>query len=88
MTPRDWFGVLVRGGGLYMLIVAINQDIAAIIEGELRNWPEFRRSYVVYCITYLVLGSIALRGANMIVRFAYPEEPTRPSSADDNSPPN
>ena len=86
MTPRDWFGLLVRGGGLYMLIVAINQGIAAIIEGELRNWPEFRRSYVVYCITYLVLGSIALRGANMIVRFAYPEEPNQPTGDDKSQP--
>jgi hypothetical protein len=79
MTPRDWFGVLVRGGGLYMVIVAIGQGIAAITEGELGGLPECRRSHVVYCLTYLVLGSIALRGANMIVRFAYPDEPARPS---------
>jgi hypothetical protein len=87
MTPKDWFGVLVRGGGLYMLVVAIGQGIAAITEGELGGLPEFRRSHVVYCITYLVLGIISLRGANMIVRFAYPEEPARPSSADNDSPP-
>jgi hypothetical protein len=69
----------LSGSGLYMLTVAIGQGIAAITEGELGGLAEFRRSHVVYCLTYLVLGRIAMRGANMIVRFAYPDEPARPS---------
>jgi len=83
MTPRDWFGVLVRGGGLYMFVIAIGQAVAAMAQYD-TGW-ERDRSRVAYCLIYLVLGSIALRGADMIVRFAYPDEPIRSSSVDDKS---
>jgi hypothetical protein len=41
MTPRDWFGVLVRGGGLYMFVVAIGQAIAAITQYD-TSWERDR----------------------------------------------
>ena len=85
MTPRDWFGVLVRGGGLYMFVIAIGQAVAAMAQYD-TGW-ERDRSHVAYCLIYLVLGSIALRGADMIVRFAYPDEPIRSSNGDDKSEP-
>jgi hypothetical protein len=84
MTHRDWFGILVRGFGLYLLIQALPQCVALIVEyqaGGPANGPGMPRMWfgggtplLIYCLSYLALGFIALRFANTIVRFAYPGE--------------
>jgi hypothetical protein len=86
MTHRDWFGILVRGFGLYLLIQILPQCIALIIEyqngGPGVNGGAMGRMWfggagapvMIYCLVYLVLGFIFLRFANTIVRFAYPGE--------------
>ncbi len=86
MTAKDWFGVVVRGAGLYMLIAGIGQGVAVFAERELST-PDWGRAHVLYLIFYLVLGMIALRGGNMIVRFAYPDDHTVPTDGDDKSQP-
>jgi hypothetical protein len=86
MTHRDWFGILVRGFGLYLLIQALPQCVALIIEyqaggpgvnggGTPRMWfGGGGMPMLIYCLVYLALGFIALRFGNLIVRFAYPGE--------------
>ncbi|HEV7998635.1 MAG TPA: hypothetical protein VGP63_02070 [Planctomycetaceae bacterium] len=86
MTHRDWFGVLVRCFGLYLIIQALPQCVALMIEYQ-AGGPGLNGGGVapmrffgggggmlIYCLVYLVLGFIALRFANPIVRFAYPGE--------------
>jgi hypothetical protein len=85
MNHRDWFGILVRGFGLYLLIQALPQCVALIIEyqfggpgfnggGMPRTWFGGGMGGLIYIGIYLVLGLIILRFANVIVRFAYPGE--------------
>jgi hypothetical protein len=77
MTHRDWFGILVRGFGLYLLSQALPQCVALIVEyqnGPLNGGGVGGGALLIYCVVYLVLGFIALRFANTIVRFAYPGE--------------
>ena len=85
MNHRDWFGILVRGFGLYLLIQALPQSVALIIEyqfggpgfnggGMQRTWFGGGMGGLIYIGIYLVLGLIILRFANVIVRFAYPGE--------------
>jgi hypothetical protein len=85
MTRRDWFGILVRGFGLYLIIQALPQCVALVIEYETggpganggmpRMWfGAGGTPALIYCGVYLALGFIALRFANLIVRFAYPGE--------------
>jgi len=88
MNQRDWFGILVRGFGLYLIIQILPQCVALIIEfqagGPGFNGGAMPRTFfgggmgaLIYCGVYLVLGFIALRFANLIVRFAYPGERTQ-----------
>ncbi len=89
MNHRDWFGILVRGFGLYLIIQVLPQCVALIIEyqaggpgfgggggGMARPWFGGMGGMggMIYCFIYLVLGLIILRFANLIVRFAYPGE--------------
>ena|SRR5580692_2372296 len=87
MTHRDWFGVLVRCFGLYLIIQALPQCVALIIEyqggqngggfngvGRPMMWFGGGTPLLIYCLVYLVLGFLFLRFANPIVRFAYPGE--------------
>jgi hypothetical protein len=96
MTPKDWFGVLVRGFGLFLLVQPIPQCIALMLEYQ-GGGPGMGRGFtsyfgggggtLTYCAIYFVLGFIGLRFANAIVRFAYPGEPKQWIPPIDDQPP-
>ncbi len=82
MNHRDWFGILVRGFGLYLLIQALPQCVALIIEyqfggpgfnggGMQRTWFGGGMGGLIYVGIYLVLGLIifALRQCDRALRL-------------------
>ena len=81
MTPKDWFGVLVRGAGLYLIVIAIGQGAAALLEREM-DPLHVSSSRMPYCLLYLGAGVLAIRFADAVVRFAYPDRPMQPPEGD------
>ncbi len=85
MTAKDWFGVVVRGVGLWFIVRSISFVFEAVAERQ--GWSGFGggiRHNVMNGLATLVFGIVFLRGADLIVRFAYPEP--RPPSDEDESP--
>jgi hypothetical protein len=73
MKPRDWFGVLTRGLGLWTFLGGIRSSLAVIAQqsgwlAESANDPKYLS---LYAATELGVGLIMLLGADVIVRIAY-----------------
>jgi len=73
MTPRDWFGVVTRGLGLWTFLGGIRSSLAVIAQqsgwlAESVNDPKYLR---LYAATELGVGLMMLLGADVIVRVAY-----------------
>ena len=73
MTARELFGVAVRTFGLITLLPACGWTCMAmldIIGGGPGNWA----AMLIFSIPMLIVGTWMLRGAEPIVRFAYPQQ--------------
>jgi len=89
MKPRDLFGVLVRGGGLWVAWYGFYDALYAIIErmGLLPTAQISAQTHALYAFVYFVLAIIVIRTADHIVNFAYEgsREPVEGSSRDSDS---
>ena len=73
MTAKDWFGVIVRVIGIWLIVTGIPNCLLAIMGDRdffpsrgVWNWEVIRSAI------WIVGGVILLRGGDMIVKFAYP----------------
>lgn len=77
MTPRDLFGIVVRVFGLLLFLYAIWYLIygVATIVGLPEENPEYKIAYFITGTACLLGGLYLLRGAPLLMRFAYPPKP-------------
>jgi hypothetical protein len=72
MMAKDWFGVIVRAGGLYLVIAGICSGLL-VIAGDDAGRLYGAAYHATQVLSELVIGVILLGGANLIVRFSYPD---------------
>ena len=76
MQPRQLFGVIVRVGGLVLLIFAMADMVHAVAHLahlSIRSKYSAAGDLTAACF-YFVVGILLIRGAEWIVRFAYGRE--------------
>jgi hypothetical protein len=72
MTPRDWFGVVIRSLGLWTILGAIRGFVGLV--GQQSGWTNATtdpKYYYLYTISEFGIGAVMLLGADLIVRLAY-----------------
>jgi len=74
MRVEEWFAIAVRVIGLLILLYGVGYLLDSLLfRLGYFNYPESSPAYyVVAGISYSVVGLYLLRGAPLIVRFAYP----------------
>ena len=80
MTPRECFGIAVRTIGILVLFASVMYLYSALavllFHGMPHNYP--LASYLGAFSVAFIVGLYFLRGAPLLIRFAYP--PPRPSN--------
>ena len=73
MTPQDWFGIVLRASGVWMVLAAVSEFgyALAIERGWWRTAELEAPYYVALGLADAVAGFILLCGADQIVWFAY-----------------
>ena len=76
MTASDIFGIVVRTFGLSLLIYAIWYLVYGIatIAGLPEGAPGYLVGYFLTGSVYLIIGLYLLRGAPLLMKFAYPSK--------------
>ena len=73
MKPSEVFGIVVRTVGLLMTLIAAAQILVGTLHLVLGG-PMNPISLLVFAIPALLVGLWFLRGAESLVRFAFPAE--------------
>ncbi len=75
MSPRHWFGLIVRVLGLLAVVASPFYVLAAIMQSaQAVQMPEASPAgWLIYGVAIAGAGLYMLRGAPHLVRFAYPE---------------
>jgi hypothetical protein len=77
LTAEGAFGVVVRGIGLILCVMAAWQAVSAILQSAVAysmGGDGNVRGYGAYFIFYFAAGLVLMRGAPVIVQFAYPHD--------------
>ena len=79
MNPQELFGVIVRGFGLWAIVLAVSaaNGIAQMYGLRTMNYLDWQPAGL-FAALYLLAGFFAVRKADAIVKFAY--SPTPPDS--------
>ena len=87
MKPQELFGVIVRGFGLYLVVLAVEgvHSLIGVLDARMvayLNLPEVSWLRAISSVAlYLVAGFFLLKKADSIVTFAY----SPPASSPENS---
>lgn len=79
MTPRELFDVAVRIAGIFALLWGLwDLTNAALFYTDYFRSPDMTfRYYLIYGWVSIAMGLLLVRGAGVLVNFAYPaEEPS------------
>jgi len=78
MTPRDWFGVIIRSVGLLNLTAGLYYCLTtayvAIASKTGAHSPP--TTYALYAVFFVLLSLYFLRGAPGLMNFSYPNSKT------------
>ncbi len=78
MSARDIFGLIIRVAGLWGLSYGLHHLVSWLYSLRHRKWTGTDRwtsgDYFLACALYLGVGLYLLRGAPLVVSFAYPTE--------------
>jgi hypothetical protein len=76
MKPSDMFGIVIRSFGLCLVLYAVWYLVYGVATscGLPEDAPGYGISYYISGIVSLVLGLYLLRGATLLIKFAYPNE--------------
>lgn len=77
MKPKDYFALALRVVGLLIAVDGLRYIVESFL-GVLGYFTTQRTSYSFYFIMGMIqffVGLYLLRGASVVVRFAYPERP-------------
>lgn len=79
VTPKDWFGIAIRVLGVWTFIEGVRGFVMAL--GYERGWfapRELSEYYMLNSIVEFIAGVALMRGADLIVKFCYPEHHVPP----------